>query len=219
MTEALMTVSLADNGYSPVSGPMGRHAAGGRNWEGFGPDPFLAGEAMSASVKGIQSMGVQASSKHYVGNEQETQRSSTTLEDGTVIDAISSNIDDRALHELYIWPFANAIKAGTASLMCSYNRLNQIYSCENSDLLTNITRDELGFRGYIVSDWYATHSTVESALTGLDLEMPGPVSPANPSYFGDPLLDAVNKGEVSEERIEEMAMRVDCPIRPPCSLG
>ncbi|EOO01258.1 putative beta-glucosidase 2 protein [Phaeoacremonium minimum UCRPA7] len=190
---------------------MGRHAAGGRNWEGFGPDPFLAGEAMSAAVSGVQSVGVQASSKHYVGNEQETQRSSSTADDGTVIEAISSNIDDRTLHELYIWPFANAIKAGTASIMCSYNRLNEVYSCENSELLTNITRDELGFRGYIVSDWYATHSTVEGALAGLDLEMPGPVSTVGASYFGDLLLEAVNNGSVPEARLDEMTVRVLTP--------
>ncbi|RSM04456.1 hypothetical protein CEP52_006835 [Fusarium oligoseptatum] len=101
----------------PSTGPLGRHALGGRNWESFGPDPYLAGAAMSASVQGIQSVGVQACSKHYIGNEQETQRTSSVQGNDTVIDAISSNIDDRTLHELYLWPFADAVRAGTASIM------------------------------------------------------------------------------------------------------
>ncbi|KAF2182928.1 glycoside hydrolase family 3 protein [Zopfia rhizophila CBS 207.26] len=105
----------------PSSGPMGHHALGGRNWEGFG----------------IQENGVQTCSKHYIGNEQETQRSNTTSPDVTQIDAISSNIDDGTLHELYLWLFANAIKAGTTSIMCSYNRVNQTHARENSDFPTS----------------------------------------------------------------------------------
>ncbi|KAH6655875.1 glycoside hydrolase, partial [Truncatella angustata] len=96
----------------------------GRAWEGFGPGPYLAGVFMNASVVGVQSTGVQACSKHMIGNEQETHRTSTTLENGTVIDAISSDIDDRTLHELYLWPFADAIKAGTSTVMCSYNQVS-----------------------------------------------------------------------------------------------
>lgn len=191
---------------------MGRHAVGGRNWEGFGPDPYLAGVAMNASITGIQSVGVQACSKHYVGNEQETQRTSTVAEDGTVTQAISSNIDDRTLHELYTWPFANAVKAGTASIMCSYNRLNGIYACENSDTLSIILKEELNFRGYVVSDWFATHSTANSSVGGLDMEMPGPVGMENGnSFFGDKLLDAIKKGYVPEHRLNDMAMRVMTP--------
>src|SRR6478609_9778887 len=132
---------------------MGRSVLGGRNWEGFGPDPYLSGVAMHASVSGIQSVGVQACSKHFIGNEQETQRTQTTEEDGTVINALSSNIDERTLHEMYLWPFADAVKAGTASVMCSYNRVNQTYSCANHHLLS-ILKDELALPGYVVSDWY-----------------------------------------------------------------
>ncbi|KAL5586277.1 hypothetical protein FOBRF1_016147 [Fusarium oxysporum] len=155
-------------------GPMGRGVLGGRNWEGFGPDPYLSGVAMHASVSGIQSVGVQAYSKHFIGNEQETQRTETTEEDGTVINALSSNIDERTLHEMYLWPFADAVKAGTASVMCSYNRVNQTYSCANHHLLS-IPKNEPAFPGYVVSDWYATHGTASFANAGLDLEMPGPV--------------------------------------------
>jgi beta-glucosidase len=82
---------------------MGRHAQGGRNWEGFGPDPYLAGLAMNATVSGIEYVGVQTCSKHYVGNEQENQRTRTVSANGTITEALSSNIDDRTLHELYIF--------------------------------------------------------------------------------------------------------------------
>ncbi|KAI0099592.1 glycoside hydrolase family 3 protein [Nemania sp. FL0031] len=195
----------------PSTGPMGRHARGGRNWEGFGPDPYLAGVAMNASITGIQSTGVQACAKHLVANEQETQRTSTTS-NGSVIEAVSSNVDDRTLHELYLWPFGNAVKAGTSTVMCSYNRVNGNYSCANSDLLTTILKDELAFPGYVLSDWFATHSTESSANAGLDIEMPGNVSAlAGPAYFGDALLDAVNEGLVLEERLNDMATRVMTP--------
>ncbi|KAI3324620.1 glycoside hydrolase family 3 protein [Xylariaceae sp. AK1471] len=196
----------------PFTGPMGRHARGGRNWEGFGPDPYLAGVAMNASITGIQSTGVQACSKHLVANEQETQRTSTTSDDGTVIEAISSNVDDRTLHELYLWPFANAVKAGTSSVMCSYNRVNGNYSCANSDILTNFLKDELAFPGYVLSDWFATHGTENFANAGLDIEMPGNVSSlAGPAYFGDSLMEAVNGGLVPEQRLNDMAVRVMAP--------
>ncbi|KAL2692537.1 hypothetical protein Neosp_002947 [[Neocosmospora] mangrovei] len=195
----------------PSSGPLGRHALGGRNWESFGPDPYLAGAAMSASVLSIQSVGVQACSKHYIGNEQETQRTSSIQGNNTVIDAISSNIDDRTLHELYLWPFADAVKAGTACIMSSYNRVNGNYSCANSELMA-ILKEELAFPGYVVSDWYATHGTASHANAGLDIEMPGNVSTlAGPSYFGDLLLSAVKDGQVPESRLDDMAERVLTP--------
>ncbi|KAI8724286.1 Fn3-like domain-containing protein [Fusarium sp. LHS14.1] len=164
----------------PSSGPLGRHALGGRNWESFGPDPYLAGAAMSASG-------------------------------AFIIDAISSNIADRTLHELYLWPFADAFKAGTACIMCSYNRVNGNYSCANSELMA-ILKEELAFSGYVVSDWYATHGTASHANTGLDIEMPGNVSAlAGPSYFGDLLLSAVKDGQVPESRLDDMAERVLTP--------
>ncbi|KAI4610047.1 hypothetical protein J4E83_008612 [Alternaria metachromatica] len=196
----------------PSTGPMGRHPRGGRGWEGFGPDPYLAGVAMNESVTGIEATGVQTSSKHYIGNEQETQRNPSTKDDGTVIEAVSANIDDRTLHELYLWPFANAVRAGTASVMCAYSRLNQTYSCASSEILDTILKDELAFLGYVVSDFGATHSTVDFAEGGLDMEMPGNVTAAGfPCYFGDKLLEAVQANKVSEERLEDMASRVMTP--------
>ncbi|KAI1857261.1 uncharacterized protein JN550_013344 [Neoarthrinium moseri] len=195
----------------PVSGPLGRNALGGRNWEGFAADPYLTGLAMSASIAGAQSVGVQTSSKHFIGNEQETQRTRTTSIDGSIVEAVSSNIDDRTLHELYLWPFVDAVRAGTTSIMCSYNRVNQEYACANERLLTDILRDEIGFRGYVVSDWYATHSTLATANAGLDLEMPGVSLAQDPTYFGDALLGAVSAGNVTQSRLDDMATRVLTP--------
>jgi len=130
---------------------------------------------MSASVLGIESQGVQTCSKHYIGNEQETQRTRSISANGTITEALSSNIDDRTLHELYLWPFADAVKAGTASVMCAYSRINGRYACDDPGTLS-ILKDELAFPGYVVSDWFATHGTASYANSGLDLEMPGNVS-------------------------------------------
>ena len=187
---------------------MGRHAQGGRNWEGFGPDPYLAGHAMNASVLGIESQGVQTCSKHFIGNEQETQRTRQISANGTIIEALSSNIDDRTLHELYLWPFADAVRAGTASVMCAYSRINGRYACDDKETLSML-KDELAFPGYVVSDWFATHGTASFANAGLDLEMPGNVSVEyGASYFGTPLLQAVENGSVPMERLDDMAARI-----------
>ncbi|MDV7401528.1 glycoside hydrolase family 3 N-terminal domain-containing protein, partial [Arthrospira platensis SPKY1] len=110
----------------------------------------------------MQSVGMMiASAKHYLANEQEIQRT-----------RISSEVDIRTLHEIYLPPFKASVEAGVGSVMCSYNKINGIYACENSDTQNDILKGELGFKGWIVSDWNATHSTIESALGGLDMEMP-----------------------------------------------
>lgn len=191
---------------------MGRHPLGGRNWEGFGPDPYLSGISIAATIRGVHDVGVQTCSKHYIGNEQETQRSNT-VSNGVNIDAVSANIDDRTLHELYLWPFADAVKAGTTSVMCSYNRLNSTYSCEHQETLTKVLKEELGFRGYVVSDWFATHSTAPAANAGLDLEMPGRINHPGltPAFFDQKLLEAVGNGSVSLKRLDDMATRVLTP--------
>ncbi|KAF2011308.1 glycoside hydrolase family 3 protein [Aaosphaeria arxii CBS 175.79] len=195
----------------PVAGPLGRHPLGGRNWEGFSPDPYLTGVAMEETIKGIQSMGIQACAKHYIGNEQEVQRSNTFV-NGTEIAAISSNIDDRTLHELYLWPFANSVKANVSSFMCSYNRLNQTYACENDNILNQVLKKELGFQGYVMSDWFATHSGPKSINAGLDLDMPGVIDAASlitgDSYFGGNITKYLDEGSVAEERLDDMIRRI-----------
>lgn len=175
----------------PVAGPLGKNAKGGRNWEGFGADPYLSGIAVAETVKEMQAAGVQAVSKHLVGNEQETNRV-----------GISSNIDNRALHELYLWPFADSIHANTAALMCSYNQLNGTYACENDLLMNGIVKEELGFPGFIVTDWDAQKTTATSANNGLDMSM------YNNQYWGPHLVDAVNHNEVPMARLDDMIKRV-----------
>lgn len=115
---------------------MGRVAAGGRNWEGFGADPYLSGEATYQTIKGIQKAGVQACVKHYIGNEQERNRTTS-----------SSNIDDRTLHEVYLHPFLRAVQADVASFMCSYNLVNGSWACQNAKTQNGILKTELGYGG------------------------------------------------------------------------
>lgn len=167
---------------------------------------------MQETIHGIQSVGVQACAKHFVGNEQETQRSNTFLADVTEIAAISSNIDDRTLHELYIWPFANAVKANVSSFMCSYNRLNQTYACENDSLINGLLKKELGYEGYVMSDWFATHSGAKSINAGLDLDMPGVIDVASlttgASYFGRNITNYLEEGSITENHVDSMIHRI-----------
>ncbi|KAF2004117.1 glycoside hydrolase family 3 protein [Amniculicola lignicola CBS 123094] len=205
---------------APVCGPLGRSAYSGRNWEGFAADPYLTGIAMERTIEGIQDAGVQATAKHYIGNEQETQRNPTYNPNGTLTDviqeAISANIDDRTLHELYLWPFANAAHAKAASFMCAYQRLNGSYACENSKAQNGLLKEELGFQGYIMSDWGGTHSGVASIEGGLDMDMPGGIGtyglfPQAGSFFGDNVTMAVQNGTVPESRLDDMITRIMTP--------
>nr|AAM94393.3 avenacinase [Rasamsonia emersonii] len=195
----------------PVAGPLGRSVEGGRNWEGFSPDPYLTGIAFAKTIEGIQSQNVQACGKHYIGYEQETQRNPTVNEDGVIIEAVSSNIDDRTMHELYLWPFADGIKSGLASIMCSYNRLNETYACQNSKTQNGLLKSELGFQGYVMSDWGGTHSGVDAILSGEDMNMPGNLGPGDStvsSYWGYNITTFLNNGSVPESRIDDMVRRI-----------
>ncbi len=115
----------------------------GRGYNTFGEDPFLTGEIGAAEIKGIQSQHVMAQVKHFVGYDSE----------GT-----STWIDDQTLHEVYVAPFDAAIRAGVASIMCSYNQLNGTYACGNQSTMTKVLRQEIGFKGFVTSDWGATHA-------------------------------------------------------------
>jgi len=191
----------------PAMGPLGRNPAGGRVWEGFGSDPVLQAVAAYETIQGIQSEGVMATAKHFVGNEQEHFRKS--FEWG-LPEALSSNIDDRAMHEIYAWPFAESIRAGVASIMCSYQMVNNSYACQNSKLMNGILKDELGFQGFVQSDWLAQRSGVASALAGLDMSMPGDGlfwKNGNP-LFGNQLTIAVLNSTVPVTRVNDMATRI-----------
>ncbi|KAJ7079898.1 glycoside hydrolase superfamily [Mycena epipterygia] len=203
-------------GVNAALGPMtnmGRQAAAGRNWEGFGGDPFLSGVATSATIEGCQSVGVISTVKHYIGNEQEHFRGGSES-----AQIYSSNIDDKTLHEVYLWPFAEAVKAGVGSVMCSYNKINQTQACQNSKLINGVLKEELGFQGFIMSDWTAMINGVQPALAGLDMNMPGFISYGNPindpdpatatnSWWGAALIEMVNNGSVPESRVDDMVTR------------
>ncbi|KAJ3560473.1 hypothetical protein NPX13_g9288 [Xylaria arbuscula] len=182
----------------PVVGPLGRIASSGRNWEGFSNDPYLCGALAYQTVQGIQSTGVITSTKHFIANEQETNRNP----EGDVT-AVSANIDDKTMHELYLWPFQDAVKAGTGNIMCSYNRINNSYGCANSKTQNGLLKTELGFQGFVVTDWFAQHSGVATALAGLDMVMP-----SGSPFWASNLTTAVNNGSVPESRLDDMATRI-----------
>lgn len=139
----------------------------GRGYNTFGEDPFLTGEIGAAEVRGIQSQHVMAEAKHFIGYDS---------------DADSTWIDDQTLHEVYAAPFDAVVRAGVAAIMCSYNKINGISACGNKSTLTGILRKEIGFKGFVTSDWGATHS-VNFINAGLDVEMPGE-PPLNATSWG-----------------------------------
>ncbi|KAM5344285.1 hypothetical protein ACJ41O_012822 [Fusarium nematophilum] len=202
----------ADVVLAPVAGPLGRNPSGGRNWEGFSPDPWLTGIGMAESVKGLQDMGVIATAKHFVGNEQEHFRiasEAATIGVGNVSESLSSNIDDKTMHELYMWPFADAVKAGVGSVMCSYQQINNSYACQNSLLLNGLLKHELGFQGFVMSDWFAQHAGASTAVAGLDMTMAGDTTlGSGRSYWGANLTLAVLNGTVPAYRVDDMATRI-----------
>ncbi|KAH7378370.1 avenacinase [Phaeosphaeria sp. MPI-PUGE-AT-0046c] len=197
----------------PVVGPLGRSPFGGRNWEGFSPDAYLSGVLVADTIEGMQSTGVQACVKHFILNEQETQRNPSVNKNGTTIEAVSSNVDDKTMHETYLWPFANAVRSGAASVMCSYNRINGSYGCQNSKVLNGLLKDELGFQGYVMSDWAATHTGVAAIEAGLDMDMPGGIgfTSGTPTYFGANVTMAVNNGTLAVGRLDDMVLRIMTP--------
>jgi beta-glucosidase len=182
----------------PVVGPIGRVVKSGRNWEGVSVDPYLSGILVADTVKGVQDAGVIASTKHFIGNEQETNRN--PIDD---VRSTSSNIDDRTIHELYLWPFQDAVKAGTGNIMCSYQRLNNSYGCQNSKSLNGLLKTELGFQGFVVSDWGAQHGGYSTAWAGLDVAMA-----SGSGFFEGYLVEAVNNGSIPESRVTDMATRI-----------
>ncbi len=170
-----------------------RSPLGGRNFESYSEDPYLSSRIAVAYIRGVQSRGVGTSVKHFALNNSEFQRMT-----------ISSEAGERAMREIYFPSFEKAVKeAGTRVVMCSYNRLNGTYASENRWLLTDVLKDEWDFRGFVVSDWFAVHSTATAAIGGVDLEMPGPAR-----YFGDKLAEAVGSGEVDEKTIDDKVRRI-----------
>ncbi|WP_216599866.1 beta-glucosidase [Sphingomonas sp. AP4-R1] len=137
----------------------------GRNFEYFGEDPYLSGTMAVAETKAVQASGLIAMAKHFVANEQETNRMT-----------IRETVDEQALRELYLIPFEMSVKDGkVASIMCSYNYVNGLHACENTPMLTDVLRGDWGFTGYVQSDFFAMKSTAPTINAGMDHEMPTPL--------------------------------------------
>lgn len=204
----------------------------GRIFEYYAEDPILTARFAASAVEGIQSESVIATPKHYVANNQETDRPT-----------VSAEVGERALRELYLPGFHDAVTAGARAVMTAYNRVNGIHMSDHHTLVTEVLKEEWDFPGFAVSDWWGTASTVGAATGGLDLEMPGmppegftgieegdadallagagtaapgllaPVArglpdPSTSGRFGKPLEEAIEAGEVPEERLDDMVARI-----------
>ena len=191
----IMGREARDRGFNVLlAGGVGieRDAWNGRNFEYLGEDPILAGRLVVAQLRGIQSQGVVSTVKHLVANTQETDRH-----------WVDMRADERSLREIDLLPFEMAVKdSGVGSVMCAYNKVNGVYACENATLLNGIVKGEWGFKGWIISDWGAVHSTARAANAGLDQEF------YQERYFSGALKAAVEAGEVPEARIDDMARRI-----------
>ena len=170
-----------------------RDPRNGRNFEYGGEDPLLAGTIVGAEIAGIQSNHVISTTKHYAMNDQETERNT-----------VNAVIDDAAARMSDLLAFEIAIEKGDpGSVMCSYNKVNGTHSCENPWLLTDVLRKDWGFKGYVMSDWGGTHSTAAAANAGLDQDSGFPFD--DQPYFGKPLKQAVDSGQVSQATLDRMA--------------
>ena len=169
-----------------------REPRNGRNFEYAGEDPVLAGTMTGNLMKGLQAQQVMGDIKHYAFNDQETGR-----------DIYSAEINHKAARESDLLAFEIAIGiAQPSGVMCAYNRVNEVYSCENDWLLNQVLKKDFHFKGWVLSDWGGTHSTVKAALASLDQEMPGD------TYFGPALKEAVEKGQVPLSRLDDMDHRI-----------
>ncbi|MGH9587104.1 MAG: glycoside hydrolase family 3 protein, partial [Acidobacteriaceae bacterium] len=186
---------LRDQGYNMTIGggvDITREPRNGRNFEYAGEDPLLAGTMDGNVEKGVQSQHIMGDVKHYAFNDQETGRN-----------IYNAEIEKRAARESDLLAFEIAIGiAKPSGVMCSYNKVNGTYACENDWLLNQVLKKDFHFKGFVLSDWGGTHSTVKAALAGLDQEMPGA------EYFGEPLKKAVQDGKVPMSRLNDMDHRI-----------
>jgi beta-glucosidase len=192
---ALIGRELRDQQYNVSLGggaDITREPRNGRNFEYLGEDPVLAGKLVAQWIRGLQSQGVIGDVKHYAFNDQETGRNIGNVKLGK-----------RAMRETDLLAFEIAVAEGDPGMvMCSYNKLNGDWACENSYLLDSVLKKAWGFKGFVISDWGATHSTGKAALAGLDNEEPGG------RFFGDALKNAVTSGDVPMARLDDMVHRI-----------
>ncbi|KAL1647792.1 hypothetical protein SLS58_002593 [Diplodia intermedia] len=182
----------------PECGPLGRTPWGGRQAEAYSPDPYLSGAIMAKAIPGMNSAGVIAGGRHFLLNEQETNRSSSLSSATTAV--YTSNADDKTIHELYLWPFQEGVKAGMAAVMCAMSRVNGTLACENGDLVGGLLKSELGFPGMVFPDVNSQSTAYGSANAGLDY--------GSSSYWTADVLDAgIANGSFTQARLDDMAVR------------
>src|SRR5437660_3103147 len=169
-----------------------REPRNGRTFEYMGEDPILAGTMVGHRIKGEQGQHVIGDIKHYALNDQESGRN-----------AVNVNVDERAMRETDLLAFEVGLReSGAAAVMCSYNRVNGDYACENKHLLTDVLKKDWNFAGFVVSDWQATHSTAKASAAGLDHERPGEI------FYGPAMKKAVQSGEVSMAEVDDHVRRI-----------
>lgn len=192
---ALIGRELRAQGYNMGLGGgvnLAREPRNGRTFEYMGEDPILAGTMVGHLSKGTQDQHVIGDIKHYVLNDQESGRK-----------AVNVNIDERSMRETDLLAFQIGIReSNVAAVMCSYNRVNGDYACENRHLLSDILKDDWQFPGFILSDWQGTHSTAKASAAGLDHEEPGEI------FYGDAMKHAVVNGQVPEAELDSHVLRI-----------
>src|SRR5215469_9823945 len=192
---ALIGRELRNQGYNMTLGGganLAREPRNGRTFEYMGEDPLLAGILDGNVEKGVQSEHVIGDLKHYALNDQESGRN-----------AVDVSIDKRSMRETDLRAFEIALGISDAGgVMCSYNRVNGDFVCENNYLLNEVLKKDFNFKGFVVSDWGATHSTAKASHAGLDMEQP------DRNFFGDALKKAVDSGEVSQDEINDHVHRI-----------
>ncbi|RYY64131.1 MAG: glycoside hydrolase family 3 protein, partial [Chitinophagaceae bacterium] len=175
-----------------------RSPLGGRNFEYMSEDPLLISKMTVAYIKALQSKDVAASVKHWIANNQETHR-----------DSVDVSMSERALREIYLPGFKAAVTEGGAyTVMAAYNKFRGDWCSENEYLNKQILRKEFGFKGVLMTDWAAAHTTIKAALNGLDLEMGTDIKDYNDWYFAGPLIKAVQEGKVPLSVIDEKVENV-----------
>ena len=196
---SLIGRELRDQQYNSTLGggvDLMREPRNGRNFEYQGEDPILAGKMVAQLIKGVRDQKIISDVKHYAFNDQETGRNIGNV-----------RLAKRVMRETDLLAFEIAVTEGQPDMvMCSYNKVNGDWACENSYLLNDVLKHAWGFKGFVISDWEATHTTAKSALAGLDNEEPGG-DPAR-IHFGDALRKAIESGEVPMARLDDMAHRI-----------
>jgi beta-glucosidase len=192
---ALIARELRAQGYNMSLGGgvnLAREPRNGRTFEYMGEDPILAGKMVGQVMRGEQAQHVIGDIKHYAMNDQESGRN-----------AVNVNIDKRSMRESDLLAFEIGVReSNAAAVMCAYNRVNGDYACENKYLLTDVLKKDWNFKGFVVSDWQATHSTGKASAAGLDHEEPGQI------FYGEAMKAAVESGKVSMSELDDHVQRI-----------